>query len=63
MVEMNPAQPLIISCSYFYEGWQKLDPGLTANEVQWVFYDDRPIYFWEKIIRRPMCESCMLALG
>jgi glycosyltransferase involved in cell wall biosynthesis len=53
MVEINSAQPLIISCSPFYEGWQKLGPGLTADEVQWVFYDDRPIYFWEKIIRRP----------
>ena len=46
-------QPLIVSCSPFYEGWQRLGPGLTGSEAQWIFYDDRPIYFWEKIIRRP----------
>ena len=53
MAEKNQQQALVISCSPFYEGWEMLGPGLTAKEVQWVFYDDRPIYFWEKIIRRP----------
>jgi hypothetical protein len=47
MGEINPAQPLIVSSSPFYERWQKLGPGLTANEVERVFYDDRSMYFWE----------------
>jgi glycosyltransferase involved in cell wall biosynthesis len=53
MVKINSAGPIVISCSPFYEGWQKLGPVLTGNAVEWVFYNDRPIYFWEKFIRRP----------
>jgi glycosyltransferase involved in cell wall biosynthesis len=57
--------PLIVSCAPFFEGWQKLGPGLTGKEAQWAFYDDRPIYFWERFIRRPnvsMVRACLLAV-
>jgi glycosyltransferase involved in cell wall biosynthesis len=46
-------KPLIVSCSPFYGGWQELGPSITGDGAQWLFYDDCPIYFWEKLIRRP----------
>lgn len=55
------AQPLIVSCSPFYEGWRTLGLDLTGSEACWKFYDDRPIYFWEKITRRP--NLAMLRAG
>jgi glycosyltransferase involved in cell wall biosynthesis len=45
--------PLIVCCSPFFEGFRKLGPGLTSKEVQWAFYDDRPKYFWERLITKP----------
>ncbi|MGA3345148.1 MAG: glycosyltransferase [Terracidiphilus sp.] len=57
---------LIVCCAPgFAEGWQKLGPGLTGDEALWVFYDDRPIYFWEKVVRRPnlaMVRACLQAV-
>jgi glycosyltransferase involved in cell wall biosynthesis len=58
-------QPLIVCCSPFFKGWQELGPGLTGDKAQWTFYDDRPIYFWEKVIRRPnvgMVRACLQAV-
>jgi glycosyltransferase involved in cell wall biosynthesis len=59
-------QPLIVCCSPRYaEGWKKLGPGLTGDAAQWVFYDDQPVYFWEKITRRHnvgMIRACLQAV-
>lgn len=46
------ASHLIVSCSPYYEGWEAFGPSLTGEYAKWVFYDDRPIYFWEKILSR-----------
>ncbi|MGA2349620.1 MAG: glycosyltransferase family 4 protein [Terracidiphilus sp.] len=58
--------PLIVCCSPgFAEGWHQLGPGITGEKVQWDFFDDRPIYFWEKVIRRPnvaMIRACLQAV-
>jgi len=44
---------LVVSCSPYYKGWEALGPSLTGQEAEWAFYDDRPLYFWERLIRRP----------
>lgn len=46
-------RPLIVCCyPEFAEGCRALGPGLTAQEMEWAFFDDRPNYFWEKFSRR-----------
>jgi glycosyltransferase involved in cell wall biosynthesis len=45
-------KPIIVSCSPFFEGWQKMAPELTGDEALWIFYEDRPRFFWERAIRR-----------
>jgi glycosyltransferase involved in cell wall biosynthesis len=54
-------KPIIISCSPYFEGWQKMTPTLTGDKAQWIFYEDRPRFFWERTIRRPnlaMLRAC-----
>ena len=59
-------RPLIVCCApAFGEGWRGLGPSLTGDGVEWVFYDDRPIHFWEQKIRRPnvaMLRACYQAV-
>jgi glycosyltransferase involved in cell wall biosynthesis len=59
-------RPLIVCCSPDYgESWRRLGPGITGEGVEWVFFDDRPIHFWEKIIRHPnvgMMRACLRAV-
>jgi glycosyltransferase involved in cell wall biosynthesis len=59
-------RPLIVCCApAFGEGWRGLGPSLTGEGVEWVFYDDRPIHFWERAIRRPniaMVRACFQAV-
>jgi glycosyltransferase involved in cell wall biosynthesis len=59
-------KPLIVCCAPgFGEGWSTLGPGLTGDGAQWVFFDDRPTYFWERVIRRPnvaMIRACLQAV-
>jgi len=41
-----------------------LGPGLTGDGVDWEFFDDRPIHFWDKL-RRPnlgMIRACLSAV-
>ena len=58
-------RPLIVCCApAFGEGWSTLGPSLTGDRVEWVFFDDRPIHFWEKI-RKPntsMIRACLQAV-
>ena len=38
-----------------------MGPGLTGDEAQWIFYEDRPRFFWERAIRRhnlAMLRAC-----
>ena len=59
-------RPLIVCCSPDYgNGWRGLGPGLTWEAVEWVYSDDRPIHFWEKLFRRPnvgMIRACLHAV-
>jgi len=39
-------------------------PELTGDEAEWIFYEDRPRVFWERVIRRPnlaMLRACLQA--
>ena len=58
--------PLIVCCAPgFGERWRTLGPGLTGEGVQWVFYDDRPLHWWENVIRKPnvaMIRACLQAV-
>jgi glycosyltransferase involved in cell wall biosynthesis len=52
-------RPLIVCCSPNYgEGWRRLGPGITGEDVEWVFFDDRP-NFWGKVFGRPMLRACL----
>ena len=59
-------RPLIVCCApAFGEGWRGLGPSLTGNAVEWVFYDDKPVHFWERAIKRPntaMIRACLQAV-
>lgn len=59
-------KPLIVCCSPDYgEDWRRLGPRLTGEAAAWEFYDDRPIYVWEKLFRRPnmgMLRACLNAV-
>jgi len=59
-------RPLIVCCApAFGEGWRGLGPSLTGDGVEWAFYDDRPIHFWERAIRKPnlgMFRACFQAV-
>jgi glycosyltransferase involved in cell wall biosynthesis len=59
-------RPLIVCCSPDYgDGWRGLGPGITGDAAEWVFFDDRPLHFWEKVIRRPnvaMMRACLNAV-
>jgi glycosyltransferase involved in cell wall biosynthesis len=59
-------QPLIVCCApAFGESWRTLGPGLTGDAVEWVFYDDRPLHFWERTIKKPnlgMIRACLQAV-
>jgi len=59
-------RPLIVCCApAFGEGWSTLGPMLTGDRVEWVFFDDRPIHFWERTIRKPnigMIRACLQAV-
>jgi glycosyltransferase involved in cell wall biosynthesis len=46
-------RPLIVCCSPDYgEGWRNLGRRLTGEAVEWAYFDDRPIHWWERVIRR-----------
>jgi glycosyltransferase involved in cell wall biosynthesis len=48
------SQPLIVACSLgFHEQWQKLCTSVTGGQARWNFYNDQPVWFMERAIRRP----------
>jgi glycosyltransferase involved in cell wall biosynthesis len=57
---------LIVCCSPgFAEGWRTLGPDITGENAEWVYFDDRPTNFWERVIRRPniaMIRACLQAV-
>src|ERR1700704_3274262 len=59
-------RPLIVCCSPDYgDGWRGLGPGLTGEGAKWVFFDDRPTWFLERVIRRPniaIIRACLDAV-
>jgi glycosyltransferase involved in cell wall biosynthesis len=59
-------RPLIVCCSPDYgDGWRGLGPRLTGEGVNWVFFDDRPTWFLERVIRRPniaIISACLNAV-
>jgi glycosyltransferase involved in cell wall biosynthesis len=59
-------KPLIVCCApEFGKDWRGLGPSLTGDAVEWVFFDDRPIHFWERSIKRPnlgMIRACFQAV-
>ena len=59
-------RPLIVCCSPDYgDGWRGLGPGLTGEGAKWVFFDDRPTWFLERLIRRPniaIIRACLNAV-
>jgi hypothetical protein len=45
---------LIVCCSPDYgEGWRVLGPKVTGDGVQWVYFDDRPTWFLERVSFAP----------
>ena len=45
---------LIISCNRCLgEASPWFGPEVTDQTVRWVSFDDRPVYYWERIIRKP----------
>lgn len=58
--------PLIVCCSPDYgDGWRGLGPRLTGKGANWVFFDDRPAWFLERVIRRPniaIIRACLNAV-
>jgi glycosyltransferase involved in cell wall biosynthesis len=59
-------KPLIVCCSPDYgDGWRGLGPRLTGEGAEWSFFDDRPIWFLERVIRRPniaIIRACLSAV-
>jgi hypothetical protein len=59
-------RPLIVCCSPDYgDGWRGLGPKLTGERVKWVFFDDRPSWFLERVVRRPniaIIRACLNAV-
>jgi glycosyltransferase involved in cell wall biosynthesis len=59
-------KPLIVCCSPDYgDGWRRLGPKLTGEGVKWVFFDDRPSWFLERVVRRPniaIIRACVNAV-
>lgn len=59
-------RPVIVCCSPDYgEGWRRLGPTLTGEAATWVFFDDRPTWFLERIVRRPniaIIRACLSAV-
>jgi glycosyltransferase involved in cell wall biosynthesis len=59
-------RPLIVCCSPDYgDGWRGLGPGITGEDANWVFFDDRPTWFLERVIRRPniaIISACLNAV-
>jgi hypothetical protein len=63
----DPAESnLIFCCSPFFgKDWRWFGPELTADGTDWVFLDDRSVYFWESTIRKPnlaMMRMCLQAV-
>jgi glycosyltransferase involved in cell wall biosynthesis len=58
-------RPLIVCCSPDYgEGWRGLGPGITGDAAEWVYFDERPLHWWERSIHRPnvaMMRACFAA--
>ena len=59
-------KPLIVCCSPDYgDGWRGLGPGLTGEGASWIFFDDRPTWLLERVIRRPniaIIRACLNAV-
>jgi glycosyltransferase involved in cell wall biosynthesis len=59
-------RPLVVCCSPDYgDGWRGLGPKLTGAGVNWVFFDDRPSWFLERVVRRPniaIIRACLNAV-
>jgi glycosyltransferase involved in cell wall biosynthesis len=59
-------KPLIVCCSPDYgDGWRGLGPKLTGEGAKWIFFDDRPTGFLERVIRRPniaIIRACLNAV-
>ncbi len=59
-------KPLVVCCSPDYgDGWRGLGPRLTGDGAKWIFFDDRPIWFLERVIRRPniaIIRACLNAV-
>jgi glycosyltransferase involved in cell wall biosynthesis len=54
---------LIVCCSPDYgEGWRGLGPRITGDSAEWIYFDDRPINIWDRVIRRPMLRACLQAV-
>ena len=64
---MNPRsmnKPLIVCCSPDYgDGWRGLGSSLTGEGADWVYFDDRPTWFMERVVRRPNIAIMRAALG
>ena len=59
-------RPLIVCCSPDYgDGWRGLGPRLTGEDAKWIFFDDRPSCFLERVVRRPniaIIRACLNAV-
>jgi glycosyltransferase involved in cell wall biosynthesis len=57
-------KPLVVCCSPDYgDGWRGLGPRVTGEGARWIFFDDRPTWFLEKVIRRPNIAIIRAALN
>ena len=57
------SEKLIISCNrYLGEAGPWFGPEVTDRTVRWVSFDDRPVYFWERIVRKPNLAMLRTAL-
>ena len=56
----------VVCCTPLYgENWKWFVPELAEDQIQWYFFDDRPIMLPEKWIHRPnlpMIRSCLQAI-
>lgn len=57
------AHKVIVSCSrYLGETQPWFGPEITGEDVHWICLDDRPVYWWERKIRRPNLAMARTAL-